>query len=155
MRLRYWIRSGFQTFGIVVAACAAYSVLMYLQMDDIFSGIMILMPLYLLLFGGMMLLAMSIGVYKFNLQLALSFGSTRNEAIVGLNLFRVIPTLLLTALLALLCALSPEKASLTVGQAIPIGLGVYLACGALVRDHKRRNVLLHLSMPALPHFRAM
>ena len=79
----------------------------------------------------MMLVTMNIGVYKFNLQLALSFGSTRNEAILGLNLFRIIPVVLLTAVLAVLCALSPEPETLSVGQAIPIGLGIYLACGAI------------------------
>ena len=88
MRLRYWLKSGFQTFGLVIGACLIYGLLMALQMQDALSDMFTLMPVYLLLFGGMMLLAMNIGVYKFNLQLALAFGSTRNEAILGLNLFR-------------------------------------------------------------------
>jgi len=131
MRLRYWIRSGFQTFLWVVVACAFYAFLMFIQMDDFLQGALINLPIYLLLFGGMMLMGMNIGAYKFNLQLALSFGSTRNEAIVGLNLMRLIPALLLTALVALLCSLTDAANILTAAQAIPVGLGVYLTCGAL------------------------
>lgn len=131
MRLRYWIKTGLQTFLWVVGACALYSFLMFIQMDDFLQGALINLPIYLLLFGGMMLMGMNIGAYKFNLQLALSFGSTRNEAIVGLNLMRLIPTLLLTALVALLCSLTDATDVLTAAQAIPVGLGVYLTCGAL------------------------
>ena len=131
MRLRYWIRTGLQTFLLVVGACTLYSFLMFIQMDDFVQGTLINLPIYLLLFGGMMLMTMNIGAYKFNLQLALSFGSTRNEAIVGLNLMRLIPTLLLTALLVFLCSLTDAAGILTVAQAIPMGLGVYLAFSAL------------------------
>ena len=131
MRLRYWIRTGLQTFGLVIAACLLYGFLMYLQMQDTLSDMFVLMPVYLLLFGGMMLLAMNIGVYKFNLQLALAFGSTRNEAIVGLNLSRLIPSLLLTAVLVIFCGLPVAEAPVSPVQAIPLGLGVYLFFGAL------------------------
>jgi len=131
MRLRYWIKSGLQTFFLVVVACFIYSFLMFLQLDDALGGLTTLLPVYLLLFGGMMLLAMNIGIYKLNLQLALSFGSTRNEAILGLNLVRLIPALLLTGLLTGLCSLTDAADTLTVGQAIPMGLGVYLFCGAI------------------------
>lgn len=131
MRLRYWIRSGFQTFGLVLLASTIYSFLMFIQLDDGLEGVLITWPIYLLVFGGMMLLAMNIGIYKLNLQLALSFGSTRNEAILGLNLVRLIPTVLLTAILTLLCSLTDAADTLTVGQAIPVGLGVYLFCGAI------------------------
>ena len=131
MRLRYWLKSGFQTFGLVIGACLLYGFLMGIQLQDALSDMFVLMPVYLLLFGGMMLLAMNIGVYKFNLQLALAFGSTRNEAILGLNLFRLIPTILLTAVLVVFCALPMVEAPVSAAQAIPLGLGVYLFFGAL------------------------
>jgi len=131
MRLRYWIRTGLQTFLWVVGACAFYSFLMFIQMDDFLQGALINLPIYLLLFGGMMLMGMNIGAYKFNLQLALAFGSTRNEAIVGLNLSRLIPSLLLTAVLVIFCGLPVAEAPVSPVQAIPLGLGVYLFFGAL------------------------
>ena len=131
MRLRYWIKTGLQTFGMVIGACLIYGFLMSIQMQDALSDMFVLMPVYLLLFGGMMLLASNIGVYKFNLQLALAFGSTRNEAIVGLNLFRLIPTVLLTAVLVIICGLPVGEAPVSAVQAIPLGLGVYLFFGAL------------------------
>ena len=34
MRLRYWLKSGFQTFGLVIGACLIYGLLMALQMQD-------------------------------------------------------------------------------------------------------------------------
>ena len=131
MRLRYWIKCGLKTFGAVIAACGIYALLVGIQMDDMMDGLFSLMPLYLLLFGGMMLMSMNIGVYKLNLPLALSFGSTRNEAIVGLNLFRIIPAALMTAILTVLCAVSGGEMGFSASQAIPIGLGVYLATGAI------------------------
>lgn len=131
MRLRFWIKSGLQTFFLVVSACLLYGFLMGIQLQDALSDMFVLMPVYLLLFGGMMLLTMNIGVYKFNLQLALAFGSTRNEAIVGLNLSRLIPSLLLTAVLVIFCGLPVAEAPVSPVQAIPLGLGVYLFFGAL------------------------
>ncbi len=128
-RYSYWIRTGLQTFAWDIAACGFYALLMYIQLSGPLSEILAFLPVYLLVFGAMVLVGMNMGVYKMNLPLALSFGSTRNEAIIGLQLFRLIPTVLLTAVLALLCSL--EGADLTVGQAIPIGLGAYLAGGAI------------------------
>lgn len=128
MRLRFWIRSGLQTFVAVIGACAFYALLMYIQLGDGTQDLISTVPMYLLAFGGMMLMVMNIGVYKLHLHLALSFGSTRNEAILGLNLFRLIPAVLLTAILTVICALPGSDFPF---QSIPLGLGVYLLFGAL------------------------
>ena len=128
MRLRFWIRSGLQTFVAVIGACAFYALLMYIQLGDGTQDLISMIPMYLLAFGGMMLMVMNTGVYKLHLHLALSFGSTRNEAILGLNLFRLIPAALLTVVLTVICALPGSDFP---SQSIPLGLGVYLLFGAM------------------------
>ncbi len=132
MKLKYWITSGFQIFLIVVAASFLYGLLITVQnsyMD--WNDLWVLLPIYQLLFGGMMQLAQTTGVYKLNLNLALAFGSTRNEALLGLQLFRLIPTLCNTALICVLQAVAGENAIFTPLTALPISLGIGLAGGAL------------------------
>ncbi len=128
MRLQFWIKSGLQTCVAVIGACGFYALLMYIQLGDSTQDLLSMIPIYLLAFGGMMLMVLNTGVYKLHLHLALAFGSTRNEAILGLNLFRLIPTALLTVILAVIAALPGGDFSF---QSIPLGLGVYLLFGAL------------------------
>lgn len=128
MRLRFWIISGLQTFAAVVGACGFYALLMYIQLGNGVQDLISMIPMYLLAFGGMMLMVMNIGVYKLHLHLTLAFGSTRNEAILGLNLFRLIPSVLLTAILVGMTFLPGSDFEF---RPIPLGLGVYLLFGAL------------------------
>ncbi len=128
MRLQFWIKSGLQTCVAVIGACGFYALLMYIQLGDNTQDLLSMVPIYLLAFGGMMLMVMNTGVYKLHLHLALSFGSTRNEAILGLNLFRLIPAALLTVILTVICALPDSDFPF---QSVPMGLGVYLLFGAL------------------------
>ena len=128
MRLRFWIDSGLQTFAAAIGACGFYALLMYIQLGSDVQDLLSTIPVYLLAFGGIMLMVMNIGVYKFHLHLALSFGSTRNEAILGLNLFRLIPAVLMTATLVIMSRLPGSNFGF---QPIPLGLGVYLFFGAL------------------------
>lgn len=131
MKLKYWITSGFQILLIVVAASFLYGLLMTLQSSYMdWNDLLMLLPVYLLLFGGMMQLAQTVGVYKINVNLSLSFGSTRNEVLLGLQLFRLIPTLFNAALICVILALAGEKALFPPLAALPIALGIGLAGGA-------------------------
>lgn len=132
MKLKYWITDGFHTLLIVTGASFFYGLLMTLQSSHMdWNDLLMLLPIYLLLFGGMMQLAVTIGVYKLNLNLALAFGSTRNDALLGLQLFRLIPVLFNAALICILLAAAGENAIFTPLTALPISLGISLACGAL------------------------
>lgn len=132
MKLKYWIGCGFQTLLIVVGSSLFYGLMMTLQSSYMdWNDLLMLLPIYLLLFGGVMQLAMTIGVYKLNLNLCLALGSTRNEALLGLQLFRLIPTLFNTALICVLLAAAGENAFFTPLAALPISLGIGLAGGAL------------------------
>ena len=112
MRLKFWLRQGFETFGIILGASALYGLLMFIQTDSGLDGLLILMPLYLLLFGSLLMMATTIGIYKMAVPLTISFGSTRNEVLLGLQIFRAIPMFLIPALAAALTAVSGEDASL-------------------------------------------
>lgn len=132
MKLKYWITNGFQILLIVVAASFLYGLLITVQNSYMnWNDLLVLLPIYMLLFGGMMQLAQTIGVYKLNLNLCLAFGSTRNEALLGLQLFRLIPILCNTALICVILALAGENALFTPLTALPISLGIGLAGGAL------------------------
>ena len=132
MRLRYWIKQGFSTLGVVLLAWLLYSAMMLLQLSaPSWESVGGTVPIYLLVFGGMMQLAMVLGVYKLNLPLCLSFGSTRREASVGIQLFRLIPVVGLTAVLTVLTALLGDTSPLSAADAVPSGLGISLAAAAL------------------------
>ena len=158
MKLKYWITSGFQTLLYVALASFLYGLLLTLQSSYMdWSDLLMLLPIYLLLFGAIMLMAMTIGVYKLNLNLVLAFGSTRNEALFGLQLFRLIPTLSIAALVCILLALAGENAIVSPGSALPVALGVSLAGSAFgtvigvvyTRFGKLATVLTVLVMVAL------
>lgn len=158
MKLKYWITSGFQTLLYVALASFLYGLLLTLQSSYMdWSDLLMLLPIYLLLFGAIMLMSMTISVYKLNLNLILAFGSTRNEALLGLQLFRLIPALGTTALVCILLALAGENAIVSPGAALPVALGVSLAGSAFgtvigvvyTRFGKLATVLTVLGMVAL------
>ena len=83
-----------------------------------------------LLFSAIMLLAMMLAVYKFSLGLSISMGSTRREAFVGLQVFRLLPTLVTVGLTALLTLMPSVEAFWGPAVVIPAALGLFLATGA-------------------------
>ena len=104
MKLRYWFQTGFRSLAMLLGASLLYCALMSLQMSEL-EAVETLLPIYLL-FGVMMDLGMSLSLYKFNVPLALSFGSTRGEALLGLQVARLIPAVFVTAILVVLTALT-------------------------------------------------
>ena len=131
MRLRFWLKQGVETFAIILGASLLYGLLMFIQTDSGLDGLLILLPLYLLLFGALMMMGISIGIYKMAVPLAISFGSTRNEVLLGLQIFRAIPVLLIPTLAAILTAAGGEDASLPLSAVLPLGIGAFLITSAL------------------------
>lgn len=131
MRLRFWLKTGLETFGVIVGATAFYSVMMFLQSSSAtWEDILLTLPMFFLLFGGVMFLAMTIGVYKLSVPLVLSFGSTRNEVLVGLQIAHLMPVVLTTALVTVLIALGGANSVIPLSAAIPAALGIYLMFSA-------------------------
>lgn len=131
MRLKFWFWQALQNTLAVLLACSLFSFLMFLQTDSGWEGLVILLPIYLLVFGAMMMIALSIGIYKMTVPLVLSFGSTRNEVLVGLQINRLLPTVLITGITTLLCLLFPSSDSLTPDFVLPVGFGLFLLAGGV------------------------
>lgn len=131
MRLRFWVKQGLDSLLMALGASALYILLMSIQTDDGLAGLLVLAPLYLLLFGGFMTMAFLIGIYKMSVPLALSFGSTRNEVLLGLQIMRLFPIAGIPTLAALLTAVSGEPTSMPAAILLPLGIGFIMIMSAL------------------------
>lgn len=132
MRLRFWIKGGLQTLATVAGASAIYGLLMWFQSSaSTLEEVLSLLPLYILTFGTIMLLAMTVSVYKGMLPLALSFGSTRREVFVGLQVFRLLPTAAVVLLLVLLFLVPGTEMFLGLSTAVLLTVGLFLFVGAI------------------------
>jgi len=131
MRVRFWIRQGLQTLGLILGASLLYSFLMFIQTDFGLDGLLTLLPIYLLLFGSMMMVATTIGIYKMAVPLVISFGSTRNEVLLGLQISRLIPIVSIPAAAALLSFLFPQPETIAPAAMLLLGIGLFLGTSAL------------------------
>lgn len=126
MRLRFWIKQGLQNLGLILGGSFLYAFLMFIQLDDGMGGLFVQLPLYLLLFGGMLTIATTLGVYKLSVPLALSFGSTRNEVLLGLQICRIIPMFLVPLLAMVLTIFSDEPAAFQPAETLVLGVGIFV-----------------------------
>jgi len=131
MRLRFWIKQGLQNLGLILGASFLYAFLMYIQLDHGTDGLMVLLILSLLLFGAMLMCATTLGVYKLSVPLTLSFGSTRNEALLGLQVCRLIPTIVVPAIVMILTAVSKKPATFSPVDILLLGIGAFLLFSAV------------------------
>lgn len=131
MKLRFWFRQGMEITGGILGGSLLYGLLMFIQMGSGWEDLLQSMPVFLLLFGALMMMASVIGIHKLSLHLALSFGSTRNEALLGLQIDRLLPTLLVPALAAILTAVAGENAIFPPMEVFLLGVGAFLCTGAL------------------------
>ena len=131
MKLRFWVVSALKNLGIIVGASLLYGVLMWMQMDDgTLSNLLEGLSLYLILFGALMTLGINTGLYKMSVSLALSFGSTRREALVGVHLYRLIPAAAVTALASLIFLIPGVEPLFGMGTTMVLSAGLFLLCGA-------------------------
>lgn len=132
MRLKDWFKSGLQYAAIIIFASAIYGVLMEpTNLDEMVS----MAAMYMLLFGGAMSLLFSISVYKVMLPVSLGFGSTRREAFVGIQCYRVVYMVLVSAAAVGLYLLGGKMGLTELKVLAPIGIGLMplmTAVGAVI-----------------------
>ncbi len=129
MRLRFWFKSGLSTLLSVVCASLLYCLIFSLQASEP-DAILTLLTLYPILFGAMLMPVMTLNTYKFNVNLAISMGSTRNEVLVGLQLFRFVTILGVLLWVSLCTLLAGDRALLPLWQIAVLTVGVFLfTCG--------------------------
>lgn len=132
MRLRFWFSRSGQILIAILGASFLYGLLMGLQMDSAsLADILGMMPMYLALFGAVMLMANMLAAYKFLLDLSLSLGSTRRESFAGLQIYRLVPILISVAVIALLALIPGVETFWGPAVLIPAALGLFLLAGAL------------------------
>lgn len=131
MRLQYWFRLTLGNIGSILGGSALYSLLMFVQSDNLRGYTLPQLPMFFLLFGAFLSLGLSLGVYRLPVSLALSFGSTRREVLAGLQLYRLLPALVLSLCAAALNALAGENAIFPASVMLPLGMGMFLSFGAI------------------------
>lgn len=111
MRLRFWLTCAGESLLATLSGTAVYVFILGLQLSDSFAAMAHMLPVYLVLMGAIMQLALIVAIYKFQLPLALSFGSTRKEAAVGIQIYRLLPALTVSLAAAVLSALLSGEGS--------------------------------------------
>lgn len=133
MRLGYWFKRSLINFSIIIGATLMYTVMMSFSspMNEADSSGFPIAAIYLALFGVIMGAVLNSTLYTLHLPLSLSFGSTRKEAVIGMQCYRISYALLLPLMIALLFFLfTPELVPLLI-WVIPVLVGLLLFCGAL------------------------
>lgn len=131
MRLRYWIKSALNiTLGTLIGSMG-YAVMMAWQLDDFgVQECLCAAALFAVGFGGFFTLLMNITVYAGMLPVCLSFGSTRKEALLGLQLYRLIPAAICSVLAAVVLAFVKGKHDVPPAMVFCAGMALFMILGA-------------------------
>lgn len=107
MRRLFWAKEGVKFAGTVVAASGIYAFLMAAMngpvntlQENINLGV-----LYLAMFGSIMSQMFNIAAYQTVVPLALSFGGTRKEVVLGIHIYRlaiILPLVIVVAVVTML-----------------------------------------------------
>ena len=126
MRVKLWLKNALITAAAGLAGAAVYALMMFLMNGDFEPERFLNMTSgYLVGIGVVMMVLIGIMDYKVTLPLALSFGSTRKEALVGMQLGRLAAGLLLAGVSAVLFVVKG-------GWEVPFFvLGVLILCGGV------------------------
>lgn len=130
MRLRFWLKNAAISACIGPVATLLYTGLMLLQGTGMtWEDICMLAMVYLWSFGALIAMILVMNLYKFYVPVAVSFGSTRKECMVGIACYRLIPLAVNIVCSLLLAALAEPVIPL--GVLLPVSTGLYLLVGAL------------------------
>lgn len=100
MRLTYWLKASLVEIAAIIGGSGVYTLLMSFSVHAApEEGPLFLFLIYMIGFGGFMALILNAAAYMQQLPLAIAFGSSRKEAMVGMQLYRLLPGLV-TALAA-------------------------------------------------------
>lgn len=110
MRVKFWLKSALQNSLIIVGGALLYMAMMVaMEPIDSIQEVFQQASIYLLMFGAMISIMIDMSVFKLNLPLAIGFGSSRKEAFLGRQLYRLLFTAILTVGTVVLAAFGEEK----------------------------------------------
>lgn len=127
MRVKFWIQAALQNGLVVVGGSVGYGVMMTLTgaIENV-ERMLGIMMMFLLLFGAGMGIVIGLNLWKLNLPLALSFGSSRKEAFWGLQWYHLIYNGVILAATMVLCVLCGATAPLSLGLLLPVSVALLL-----------------------------
>lgn len=132
MRSRFWVKLALQNTMIIIGGSAVYGLVTAVTGHELEGvGVLRSVSLFLLLFGAGMNAVLDVNLYKLYLPLSLSFGSTRKEAVVGIESYRLISMGMLLGASLGLAALAGEDAIGPVWFIAPIAVMLLLVTDAL------------------------
>lgn len=131
MRLRYWIKSSLDITAGTLGGAVMFTLMMAWQMGDFgLRKCLVAAALFVVGFGGFFALWMNIAVYVGMLPVCLSFGSSRKEALVGFQLYRLIPAVICSVIAAVVFVFVKEKNEVPPVMVFCIGMAAFLTLGA-------------------------
>lgn len=152
MRLRFWIKSALTAAGILIVSSPLYSIILCLQDDEL--DLIPLIAIYMWSFGAVCAMIFPMQYMKQNLPLALSFGSSRKEALLGIQIYRLLPMVMIIAASLLLVWIGDRETFYTLLKALPGFIGASLLCGSIgtviaAAQIKFGNKSLFFTIPAM------
>lgn len=127
MKIHYWLRQSLKMVGIIFIACVFYTLLMVLQSENMtWEDVLILTGSFSLMFGMFFSILFSTMLYTQDMPMVISFGGTRKEVILGLQLSRGAYTLLMALCAGALFLIAADIPFADLSMAIPIVLAGFL-----------------------------
>lgn len=127
MRIRYWAKNSLTSIALFLIVVPVYMVLFNAGNEDFaWNDLFLTATIYLLLFGMLFQSIFVMSAYKSVLPIALSFGSTRREAVVGCQVYRLLPLAALLPLSFLTAFLHDPDFCLILLKVLPAVVGAYL-----------------------------
>ncbi len=133
MRLRYWTKSSLEATAGLLGGTLVYAIMMGLQSEDsTFQDILLTFAIYAVAYGGVFEAIMNFSVYNNDnaLPISLSFGSTRKEALLGYQLYRLIPAVICSAIAALIVLFLDTEVYIPALMVFCCGMAIVLIPGA-------------------------
>lgn len=155
MRVRFWVKNSLIAIGLITLLVPVYMILFESTGDEfVWEDIFVTASSYLWFIGAVFSMVFGASLYKQYLPIALSFGSTRREALVGIQLFRLIPMGIITALSLVLAFLQGREFFRDMIAMLPTSIGMYLIANSVgtvigTAVAKFGNKALALLIPAL------
>ena len=132
MRRLYWAKEGMKFIGTVLGASFLYSLFMtIMDGDGTLEKLVVTGTTYLAMFGSVMAMVFNMTAYQTFLPLTLSFGCTRREAIVGMQVYRLTVLVVLAGVSAVLTSLDAFTMSTAPRIIIALEISAYLFFSSL------------------------
>lgn len=159
MRHLYWTKVAIRFIASILLSTFIYSFFLrfaILNDDSTTNTLFTSGMFYLIIFGSLMLLFFNVGVYQVHLPLSISFGSTRNEALKGLQISRLIILVSMTIITQLFTFFMPSEWNFAPYTFTILTACIYLLCCSIgvligsVYNKLNKTVLGILRIAAVP-----